>query len=55
MISDLNANYENTFVTGRSYCANSNCFIHGLYSKVRDLPDEVWEQQAEFFRQHFPD
>lgn len=53
MTRDLNENYEDIFKTGNSYCANSDCYIHGLYSEARDLPDEVWKAQAEFFRQRF--
>lgn len=33
-----------------SYCANSDLFAHNLLGAPRDLSDEVYEQQAEFFR-----
>lgn len=35
---------------GRSYCANSDLFTHGLLGQPRDLPDEVYKERAEFFR-----
>lgn len=34
---------------GRSYCANSDLFSH-ILGKPRDLPEEVWKEQAEYFK-----
>lgn len=33
----------------RSFCANSDLFAHGLFVAPRDLPDEVYRRQADFF------
>ena len=33
-----------------SYCANSDLFTHNLLGTPRDLPDEVYKLQVEFFR-----
>ncbi len=34
----------------RSFCANSDLFIHGVFDTPRDLPDEYYRRTAEFFR-----
>ena len=32
-----------------SFCANSDLFAHGLRDAPRDLPDDAYQRQADFF------
>lgn len=34
----------------RSFCANSDLFIHDAYDTPRKLSDEIYRRMAEFFR-----
>lgn len=37
----------------RSFCANSDSFVHGLYVSVEDMPDEFYKYQEELFHERF--
>lgn len=34
----------------RSFCANSDLFSHHFFKGLRDLPDEVYESQAQYYQ-----
>ena len=34
----------------RSFCANSDLFSHHLFKGLRELPDEVYELQAQYYQ-----
>ena len=34
----------------RSFCANSDLFSHHFFKGMRDLPDEVYERQAQYYQ-----
>lgn len=33
----------------RSYCGNSDMFVHGLLGEPRNLSDKAYQERAEFF------
>lgn len=34
----------------RSFCANSDLFSHHFFKGLRDLPDEVYELQDQYYQ-----